>query len=105
MTGIDDLKLRDWTPRSQLRAVATAVDHPAVPCIDAHNHLGRWLSEDGDWIIPDVDELLRVMDDRHVELMAMLLDGGFKGGFFRRQPLGDIAQDDQFRGGFPQRII
>lgn len=77
MTHIDDLRLRDWTPRSQLRASATVVDHPAVPCIDAHNHLGRWLSEDGDWIIPDVAALLRTMDDRHVELVVNL--DGFSG--------------------------
>jgi predicted TIM-barrel fold metal-dependent hydrolase len=77
MAAIDDLRLRDWTPTSQLRTTATAVDHPAVPCIDAHNHLGRWLSEDGDWVIPDVDDLLRTMDDRHVELVVNL--DGFSG--------------------------
>lgn len=77
MSGIEDLRLRDWTPSVQLRAPATAVDQPAVPCIDAHNHLGRWLSEDGDWIIPDVTELLRMMDDRHVELIVNL--DGFSG--------------------------
>jgi predicted TIM-barrel fold metal-dependent hydrolase len=77
MSAIEDLRLRDWTPSSQLRASPTAVDHPAVPCIDAHNHLGRWLSDDGDWIVPDVEEVLRVMDDRHVELVVNL--DGFSG--------------------------
>ncbi len=37
-----------------------------------HNHLGRWLSEDGDWIIPDVDALLAVMDARHVQAIVNL---------------------------------
>jgi predicted TIM-barrel fold metal-dependent hydrolase len=77
MSGIEDLRLRDWTPLSQLRAPVTRVDHSAVGCIDAHNHLGRWLSEDGDWIIPDVEALLRMMDERHVELIVNL--DGFSG--------------------------
>jgi len=77
MSGIEDLRLRDWTPSSQLRAPVTRVDHPAIPCIDAHNHLGRWLSQDGDWIIPDVAALLRMMDERHVEVIVNL--DGFSG--------------------------
>lgn len=77
MGAIDDLRLRDWTPTSQLRAKVTAVELPAVPCIDAHNHLGRWLSDDGDWIIPDVAGLLAMMDARHVELIVNL--DGFSG--------------------------
>lgn len=72
MPDLDDLLLRDWTPRAQLRAPVTAVDTPAVPCIDVHNHLGRWLSEDGDWIISDVDSLIRMMDARHVEAIVNL---------------------------------
>jgi predicted TIM-barrel fold metal-dependent hydrolase len=77
MSGIEDLRLRDWTPSSQLRAPVTRVDHPAVGCIDAHNHLGRWLSEDGDWIIQDVAALLQLMDERHVETIVNL--DGFSG--------------------------
>jgi len=60
-----------------LRAQVTRVDHPAVGCIDAHNHLGRWLSDDGDWIIPDVGALLRMMDECGVELIVNL--DGFSG--------------------------
>jgi predicted TIM-barrel fold metal-dependent hydrolase len=41
--------------------------HPVVaacvPAIDAHAHLGRWLTPDASWMAPDVAELLRVMDD------------------------------------------
>ena len=33
---------------------------PRIPAIDAHNHLGRWLT--GDWAIPDVGRLLDLMD-------------------------------------------
>jgi len=41
MIEIDDLPLRDWTPRSRLRAARTDVPVPAAWCIDVHNHLGR----------------------------------------------------------------
>ncbi|HEY3338164.1 MAG TPA: amidohydrolase family protein [Propionicimonas sp.] len=77
MSGIEDLRLRDWTPVSQLRAPVTRVDQPAFGCIDAHNHLGRWLSDDGDWIIKDVAALLQIMDERGVELIVNL--DGFSG--------------------------
>lgn len=70
--AIDDLRLNDWRPRSQLRTRVTDVPVPAVPCIDVHNHLGRWLSEDGDWIVPDVPGLLELMDARHVETVVNL---------------------------------
>jgi predicted TIM-barrel fold metal-dependent hydrolase len=44
--------------------------------IDAHNHLGRWLAEDDDWLVPDVGELLAMMDAAQVELVVNL-DGRF----------------------------
>jgi len=72
MSAIDDLRLASWKPRSQLRARETEVPFPSVPCIDAHNHLGRWLSDDGDWIVPDVAELVYMMDARHVETIVNL---------------------------------
>jgi predicted TIM-barrel fold metal-dependent hydrolase len=37
---IKDLKLRDWEPRSMMVAKVTAVETPAFPVIDVHNHLG-----------------------------------------------------------------
>ena len=71
---LDDIRLRDWTPRSMLRAAATAVDLPHTPCIDIHNHLGRWLTGDGGWMIEDVGDLIRTMDACHVD-MIVNLDG------------------------------
>ncbi|MGC3993852.1 MAG: amidohydrolase family protein [Propionicimonas sp.] len=72
MFAIEELRLRDWRPRSQLRTPHTEVAVPLVPCIDAHNHLGRWLSDDGDWIVPDVGALLAMMDAQHVETIVNL---------------------------------
>lgn len=60
------LPLVDWHPVSQLRAASTPVTRTAVPAIDIHNHLGRWLTDQpwpaGDWMIDDVGELLATMD-------------------------------------------
>jgi predicted TIM-barrel fold metal-dependent hydrolase len=67
-----DLRLRDWRPRSQVRTRVTEVARPAVPCIDVHNHLGRWLSGTGDWLVADVADLLRTMDDCGVATVVNL---------------------------------
>jgi predicted TIM-barrel fold metal-dependent hydrolase len=72
LVSIDDIPLREWTPRSRMRARETAVDIPNTPCIDVHNHLGRWLTDDGGWMIDDVDALLAVMNARHVEAIVNL---------------------------------
>jgi predicted TIM-barrel fold metal-dependent hydrolase len=69
---LDTLLLRDWAPRSQVRTRVTAVQRPAVPCIDVHNHLGQWLSDDGGWIVPDVSELLDVLDAHDVATVVNL---------------------------------
>jgi predicted TIM-barrel fold metal-dependent hydrolase len=69
---IDDLRLRDWQPVSQLRNAVTHVTSPHVPCIDVHNHLGRWLTGDGSWMVDDVGTLLQTMDDCAVETIVNL---------------------------------
>lgn len=67
----EDLRLADWQPRSTLVARRTDVPRSAVPCIDAHNHLGRWLTGPG-WTAPDVGALLDLMDAHGVELVVNL---------------------------------
>jgi predicted TIM-barrel fold metal-dependent hydrolase len=57
-----DVLLRDYQPRSCLVVEEHAVERARFPAIDAHNHLGRWLSPDGDWIVRDVPALLALMD-------------------------------------------
>ena len=37
---IRELKLRDWQPRSMLKAKESVVEKPAYPVFDVHNHLG-----------------------------------------------------------------
>jgi predicted TIM-barrel fold metal-dependent hydrolase len=60
-----------WKPQSQLRLPPTETLRSAVPCIDVHNHLGRWLS-DGQWMIDDVPALLAMMDEHRVAAIVNL---------------------------------
>ena len=69
---LDRLLLRDWDPVPQVRVPVTEVPRPAAPCIDVHNHLGRWLSDDGGWLVPDVPALLGLMDEHDVETVVNL---------------------------------
>ena len=70
-TAAAQLPLAEWHPRSSLAVHRTDVERSAVPCIDAHNHLGRWLTPPG-WTAPDVGELLAVMDRRNVATVINL---------------------------------
>jgi predicted TIM-barrel fold metal-dependent hydrolase len=72
----EELKLRDARPVPAVRLPETRVQRSAVPAIDAHNHLGRWLSswvrDDGDWVVEDVGALLQVMDAVNVRAIVNL---------------------------------
>ena len=65
-----DLRLRDYRPRAALRRPLTDVPRAAVPAVDAHNHLGRWLTEG--WASIDVGALLGVMDAANVAAVVNL---------------------------------
>src|SRR6266851_9065698 len=68
------MPLRDYAPRPSIRRPLTDVALPAIPAVDVHNHLGRWLTKDGRWMAPDVGEFIAAMDE--VGLAAMVnLDG------------------------------
>ena len=56
-----NLLLREYRPDSRLRVPRHEVLVPACAAIDAHAHLGRWLTG-GRWAVPDVAELLALMD-------------------------------------------
>jgi predicted TIM-barrel fold metal-dependent hydrolase len=64
--------LSEHHPRPQVRVPAHAVERPGFPAIDAHNHLGRWLSEGERWMCDDVPALLALMDEAGVEAMVNL---------------------------------
>lgn len=62
--------------RSALRVRESHLPRAALPAIDAHNHLGRWLSSwvgrDGDWAVADVGALLALMEAVNVAAIVNL---------------------------------
>jgi len=51
-------------------------EHPIArarfPAIDAHNHLGRWLTTAHEWAVPDVPEALRMLDACNIRAVINL---------------------------------
>ncbi|MFC6883712.1 amidohydrolase family protein [Actinomadura yumaensis] len=72
MPDVTDLRLRDFAPRPSARLPENRVERPRHRCVDAHNHLGRWLAEDGKWMVPDVSGLLALMDGHDVRSIVNL---------------------------------
>jgi predicted TIM-barrel fold metal-dependent hydrolase len=70
------IALADYRPRPQLRVPETRVERPAVRAIDAHNHLGRWITDwvrpGGGWMIEDVPALVALMDELDLETIVNL---------------------------------
>lgn len=62
---------RAWPP-ARVVLPRTPIEAPAVPMIDIHNHLGRWLSADGSFLGGDLTELLGVLDSLHIERIVNL---------------------------------
>jgi Amidohydrolase len=56
------LPLSDYRPVRAIRTTQTSVVRAAVPAVDVHNHLGRWLTADGGWMCRDVGALLTALD-------------------------------------------
>lgn len=67
---LDDLRLRDFTPRPMVTLPESEVAHSATPAVDAHNHLGRWHT--GHWRVDDVPALVDLMEQCHVETIVNL---------------------------------
>jgi len=90
---VPDLRVRDWAPVSQLRLPATRVQRAAVPAVDIHNHLGRWLTED--WCAPDVGALLALMDETNI-VATVNLDGLWGEALEANLDRYDRAHPDRF---------
>jgi len=73
--GLDDMKLADYRPISQLRVRwAGAPARPALPAVDAHNHLGPTPFSEG-WSARDAGALKEAMDASGIAAIVDL-DGG-----------------------------
>jgi predicted TIM-barrel fold metal-dependent hydrolase len=71
MDELADLPLRAYRPEPMVRRSLTDVaPRSPAPIVDAHNHLGRWLT--GDWTVPDVGALLGLMDEIGVNAIVNL---------------------------------
>lgn len=67
---VRDLPLRSYRPRPRVVLPEHVPQRACVPVVDAHNHLGRWLSPD--WMTPDLPALLTLLDDCGVEHVVNL---------------------------------
>ena len=56
------ISLAEFDPRPTLVTESHEVHRARFAAIDAHNHLGRWLSPERTWMAPDVERLIDVMD-------------------------------------------
>ena len=66
-----ELPLHDYRPRQMVRRELTTLPaRPPFPLIDAHNHLGRWLT--GAWSVPDVGALVGLMDELGIDAIVNL---------------------------------
>jgi predicted TIM-barrel fold metal-dependent hydrolase len=90
-----ELPLREFRPRSSLRLPVQHVPRARFPVVDAHNHLGRWLSAGKVWSTPDVGRLLDVMDACNVATVVNL--DGLHGDELRANlERYDIPHPDRF---------
>jgi predicted TIM-barrel fold metal-dependent hydrolase len=70
--ALHDLPLRAYRPRVSARLPRHDVPRARFPAVDAHNHLGRWLTPDGGWAAGDVGALLADMDSANVDAIVNL---------------------------------
>ena len=90
-----DVRLLDWQPTSQLHVVEHPVLQPRFPVIDAHSHIGRWFSPRGEWLQPNVPDLLSVMDANRVHALVNL-DGRWGDELEANLDRYDRAHSDRF---------
>jgi predicted TIM-barrel fold metal-dependent hydrolase len=64
--------LRRWRPQSMLVLPEHHPQQACVPAVDAHNHLGRWLTGPGRWVVPDVGRLIDLMDSLNITAVVNL---------------------------------
>jgi predicted TIM-barrel fold metal-dependent hydrolase len=92
---LTELPLHAFRPRPRLRVAEHDVPRARFPAVDAHNHLGRWLAREGEWAVPDVGELLALMDGCNLRAIINL-DGGWGEELERNLDRYDRAHPDRF---------
>lgn len=88
-------RLRRYDPSCNLVAEHTSVSRAAHPVIDVHTHLGRWLTNDGGWMAPDLGGLLETMDSLNLATLVNL-DGRWGDELEANLDRYDRAHPDRF---------
>ena len=91
---MSDLPLSAWRPRPRVVLPARDVPRPAVPAIDVHCHVGRWLAPDGGWIADDA-EVVAAMDEAGVDVLVNL-DGRWGSELADNLARYDVAHTGRF---------
>ena len=111
-----DILLREYRPQSRLEVEEHEVERARFAAVDAHNHLGRWLSADGDWVVPDVEAMIGQLDGLNVDAVINL-DGRWGGELEANLDRYDRAYPGRFatfchvdwreakRPGFTDRLV
>jgi predicted TIM-barrel fold metal-dependent hydrolase len=96
VSDLSELRLRDYAPVPAVRRPETFVARPLVPAVDVHNHLGRWLSRDGqEWLAPDLSVLCDLMDEVGVASIVNL-DGRWSDELAANLERYDARHPDRF---------
>jgi predicted TIM-barrel fold metal-dependent hydrolase len=88
-------RLARYAPRSTLELPAHHPMQAAVPAIDFHAHLGRWISPTGTWMEPDVNRLVSQMAELNVSAVVNL-DGRWGSELERNLDRYDRAHPGRF---------
>ena len=108
--------LRGYRPQSRLEVEEHRVERARFAAVDAHNHLGRWLSADGDWVVPDAEAMIGQLDGLNVDAVINL-DGRWGGELEANLDRYDRAYPGRFatfchvdwreakRPGFTDRLV
>jgi predicted TIM-barrel fold metal-dependent hydrolase len=111
-----DLPLRAYRPRAAVRLPRHVVPRARFPVVDVHNHLGRWLTPNGDWAAGDVPALLADMASCNVDAIVNL-DGRWGDELQANLDRYDHAYPGRFatfchlgwntlsQSGWPERIV
>jgi predicted TIM-barrel fold metal-dependent hydrolase len=68
---LSELPLARYRPYSRLRLPRTAVARASAPAVDAHAHLGRWVTGER-WAVPDVAAFVEMMDSCNIAAVVNL---------------------------------
>lgn len=96
---VAELALSNFIPQSEMVTRSNIPPAARFPAIDAHTHLGRWLSgwvgREGQWLVQDINSWLSAMADYNIQGFVNL-DGRW----------GDelLANLDRFDNAYPGRF-